>query len=149
MAHGFVTINKLNDQKRVIKYDHYRTEVEAQNRIVELHEMGLTDAFYVSEEDSTHNEHKVIIYPFCWTADPVAKTVTCDEEAINTLRHGKWLDRLRYKRNKYLEETDFYASNDRTLTDNMKTYRQDLRDLPANVDISKWPKITWPTKPED
>ena len=38
---------------------------------------------------------------------------------------------LRKQRDAKLAETDFYALSDVTMADNMKTYRQQLRDLPA------------------
>ena len=59
---------------------------------------------------------------------------------------------LRLQRNAKLAETDWTALADVTMADNMKTYRQALRDLPASAD----PKldsdnfltnVTWPTKP--
>lgn len=56
---------------------------------------------------------------------------------------------LRSERNKKLKETDWMASLDRTMTDAQKTYRQALRDLPANqtpTDI-RLSNITWPTEP--
>ena len=40
---------------------------------------------------------------------------------------------LRVKRNELLAETDYLALADVTLTDEMRTYRQALRDLPANT----------------
>ena len=52
---------------------------------------------------------------------------------------------LRSKRNQLLAETDYLALADSTLTDEMRSYRQALRDLPANtVDPSN---PVWPTKP--
>ena len=39
---------------------------------------------------------------------------------------------LRIERNKKIAETDWRASSDLTLSDDWKTYRQALRDLPAN-----------------
>jgi hypothetical protein len=52
---------------------------------------------------------------------------------------------LRRQRNQLLTETDYLALADSTLTDEMRTYRQALRDLPANtVDPSN---PVWPTKP--
>ena len=55
---------------------------------------------------------------------------------------------LREKRNRLLAETDFYALSDVTLSDDMKTYRKDLRDLPAGKDtVDKCNNATWPTKP--
>lgn len=52
---------------------------------------------------------------------------------------------LRAQRDRLLAETDVYALSDRTLSDEMRTYRQALRDLPANTSDPQNP--TWPTKP--
>ena len=47
-----------------------------------------------------------------------------------------------------LAETDFYALSDVTMSDEMKKYRQDLRDLPAGKDtVEKCKNATFPTKP--
>ena len=55
---------------------------------------------------------------------------------------------LREKRNRLLAETDFYALSDVTMSDDMKTYRQNLRDLPAGKDtVEKCDNATFPTKP--
>ena len=55
---------------------------------------------------------------------------------------------LRKKRNRLLAETDYLALSDNTLSDDMKTYRQNLRDLPAGKDtVEKCENATWPTKP--
>ena len=51
---------------------------------------------------------------------------------------------VRATRDGLLAETDFYALSDVTMSSDMTTYRQALRDLPANVDLSD---ITYPTKP--
>ena len=46
------------------------------------------------------------------------------------------------------EETDFHALSDVTLSDDMKTYRQALRDLPSGKDtVAKCKNATFPTKP--
>lgn len=50
-------------------------------------------------------------------------------------------------RNEKLSETDFYALSDVTMSTEMQTYRQALRDLPSH---SNWPHLEdsdWPTKP--
>ena len=52
---------------------------------------------------------------------------------------------LRSKRTSLLSDTDYLALSDATLTDDMKTYRQTLRDLPANTTDPANP--VWPTKP--
>jgi hypothetical protein len=58
------------------------------------------------------------------------------------------LAELRSKRNRLLAETDYLALSDNTLSDDMKKYRQDLRDLPAGKDtVEKCENATWPTKP--
>ena len=61
---------------------------------------------------------------------------------------------LRVERDRLLAETDWMANSDVTLADNWKTYRQQLRDLPASaspklssdgsLDMSS---VTFPTKP--
>ena len=56
---------------------------------------------------------------------------------------------LREKRNRLLAETDYYALSDVTMSDDMKNYRQDLRDLPSGKDtLEKVNNTTFPTKPE-
>jgi len=55
------------------------------------------------------------------------------------------LFRLRSKRNQLLTETDYLALADSTLTDEMRSYRQALRDLPTNTTDPANP--VWPTKP--
>jgi hypothetical protein len=52
---------------------------------------------------------------------------------------------LRRQRNQLLTETDYLALADATLTDEMRTYRQALRDLPANTVDPANP--VWPVKP--
>lgn len=55
------------------------------------------------------------------------------------------MSRLRSERNYLLSKTDYLALADSTLTDEMRTYRQALRDLPANTSDPANP--TWPVKP--
>ena len=52
---------------------------------------------------------------------------------------------LRQRRNQLLTETDYLALADSTLTDEMRDYRQALRDLPANTVDPANP--VWPVKP--
>jgi hypothetical protein len=55
---------------------------------------------------------------------------------------------LRSKRNRLLAETDFWGNSDMTMSDEMTTYRQALRDLPSGKDtVAKCTNATWPTKP--
>ena len=79
-------------------------------------------------------------------------TVDLTEEEIqerelfvkNELPTRQWAD-LRRKRRELLAETDYLALSDSTLTDEMRTYRQALRDLPANTADPANP--VWPVKP--
>jgi hypothetical protein len=64
------------------------------------------------------------------------------------------LKQLRIERNAKLAETDHHALSDVTLSDNMKTYRQQLRDLPAasggkdaTLKDGVLENVTWPQKP--
>ena len=81
---------------------------------------------------------------------------TAEEEAARDAEEQAWEDgalaraqaRLREERNRRLAETDFYALSDVTMSDDMKTYRQNLRDLPDGKDtVEKCENVTWPTKP--
>lgn len=58
------------------------------------------------------------------------------------------LDNLRTKRNKLLAETDYLALSDNTLSANMSTYRQALRDITNGLTtIEQVNNVTWPIKP--
>ena len=81
---------------------------------------------------------------------------TAEEETARDNEEAAWanaaparaLARLREKRNRLLAETDFYGNSDVTMSDDMKTYRQALRDLPDGKDtVEKCENATWPTKP--
>ena len=88
--------------------------------------------------------------------DGVTIQFTAEEEAARDAEEQAWEDgalaraqaRLREERNRRLAETDFYALSDVTMSDDMKTYRQNLRDLPSGKDtVEKCENVTWPTKP--
>ena len=82
--------------------------------------------------------------------------MTDEEQAEYDARQKAWTDgaaarrmrELRRQRDILLAETDFYALGDVTMSDNMKTYRQALRDItsqtPTDINLSN---INWPTKP--
>ena len=53
---------------------------------------------------------------------------------------------VRSNRDALLAETDWMANSDVTMTDAMTTYRQALRDVPAQEGFPQ--TITWPTAPE-
>ena len=75
--------------------------------------------------------------------------------AAQTARDNATAEENRAERNRRLAETDWMANSDVTMSDNWKTYRQALRDLPTH---SNWPNLKapnmdgsgdndWPVKP--
>ena len=56
---------------------------------------------------------------------------------------------LRQRRNNLLKDTDFYALSDVTMSADMTTYRQDLRDLTNGLStVADVNAVVYPTKPE-
>jgi len=88
--------------------------------------------------------------------DGVTVQLTAAEETARDNEEAAWaagedaraLADMREQRDRLLADTDFYALSDVTMSSDMTTYRQNLRDLPsgkttkADVDGA-----TWPTKP--
>ena len=54
---------------------------------------------------------------------------------------SKKLIRIKKLRDQKLLETDYFGVSDRTMSDAMKTSRQNLRDIPANYDSSKYDEL--------
>tara|TARA_B110001454_G_scaffold76114_1_gene73697 strand:- start:1918 stop:2205 length:288 start_codon:yes stop_codon:yes gene_type:complete len=67
-----------------------------------------------------------------------------DQQFEDKLSIYSW-DNVRKQRNSLLAETDFYANTDVTMSADMTTYRQALRDIPASTADSE--DVVWPTKP--
>ena len=81
-------------------------------------------------------------YHLKWDASK--KVIVKDDDALSVCQTAeKWKD-VRRDRNRRLAETDYLALSDQTLSNDMKTYRQALRDVPSQSDPDN---ITWPTKP--
>ena len=58
------------------------------------------------------------------------------------------MEDLRAKRNKLLVDTDHYALSDQTLSDDMRTYRQALRDITNGLTtVADVEAVVFPTKP--
>lgn len=69
-------------------------------------------------------------------------------KAYNDEAHTRAWVSLRIERNQKLADCDWRACSDVSLSDNWKTYRQELRDLPSKYDdTSVQGTITWPTEP--
>jgi|TARA_R100000479_G_scaffold108482_1_gene54490 uncharacterized protein (DUF2336 family) len=73
-----------------------------------------------------------------WNADAVATKETELENAYK-------LKQLRTERDRRLVETDHYGLSDQTMTSDMSTYRQALRDITKSA--TSLDDVTWPEKP--
>ena len=81
---------------------------------------------------------------------------TAEEEAARDAEEANWeagaFDRaikdLRQRRNALLSLTDFYALSDVTMSDEMKQYRKDLRDITEGLSTKEEVEAKeFPTKP--
>ena len=89
-------------------------------------------------KDGTYSYKWTEVNKFSKKADETAYLKTLDEETAKSLRN---------KRNKKLSETDWTSASDVTMSDDMKTYRQALRDITKH---ENWPNLKdedWPTPP--
>ena len=86
---------------------------------------------------------------------PVVEDMTSEELALKQAEEKAWndgaldraLNNLRTKRNTLLAKTDWTSSSDLTMSDDMKTYRQQLRDATTGLDtVEKVEAYTFPTE---
>ena len=87
----------------------------------------------------------------------VSVQLTAEEEAARDAEEAAFaagaFDRaiadVRAKRDRLIAQTDYHALSDNTLSAEMTTYRQALRDITNGVTtVEQANAITWPTKPE-
>ena len=70
------------------------------------------------------------------------------EQAFNDGALNRELEVLRNKRNKLLAETDYLGTSDNTMSSDMTTYRQELRDLTNGLTtVEEVQAVVFPTKP--
>tara|TARA_X000001382_G_scaffold97760_1_gene72080 strand:+ start:856 stop:1167 length:312 start_codon:yes stop_codon:yes gene_type:complete len=67
------------------------------------------------------------------TTEEIAKR-EADLQNFKDSEYDRLMLSLRNKRNLLLQETDYLSLSDTTLSDNMKTYRQELRDITNGID---------------
>ena len=127
--------------KRVTAEARAYSEAEADAKVVSMGADGSANAFHVLLPSGA---------PAFWVVDPVAKTVSYDQVSNDADTLERNLARLRTKRNSLLTSSDWTQSTDTQLSDEDKaswgSYRQSLRDLPANSPDPANP--TWPDAPE-
>lgn len=75
------------------------------------------------------------------------------ENKCEEIENNAPMEELRIQRNALLAETDWTALNDVTMSEEMKKYRQDLRDITKTAKVSldngKLKGVEWPKKPKD
>ena len=82
------------------------------------------------------------------TEDGVTTTKAEHEAAYQATLDERTAERNRTTRDAKLAETDFYALSDVTMSTEMTTYRQALRDITAHENWPNLEEADWPTKPE-
>ena len=80
------------------------------------------------------------------TTEEIAE-VNAKETAWNDGAFDRAIADLRFQRNILLSKTDWTSSSDLTMSDEMKTYRQELRDATNGLDtVEKVEAYTFPTE---
>jgi len=117
-----------------LRKDNSNTSFPRQPSLADLAEF---DMYPVTEVTPTLADGEKLVK--VWTPTLVSgewilahQAVTKTAEDLATESEVAWAN-LREQRDKLLAETDWTASTDVTMTADMTTYRQALRDLPANT----------------
>ena len=88
--------------------------------------------------------------------DGVLVDLTTEEKNFRNQEISEWntgaldraLDILRQKRKPLLEETDWLANSDVTMSEAMRTYRQELRDITNGLTtVAQVEAVEFPEKP--
>ena len=84
-----------------------------------------------------------------WNIDGVAKPTDSQLNSYDTAADLEdALYSIRVKRDRLIAETDYLALSDQTLSAEMSTYRQALRDITNGITtVEQANNVTWPTKP--
>jgi len=82
------------------------------------------------------------------TEDGVTTTKAEHEAAYQATLDAATATTNRATRDTKLAETDFYALSDVTMSAEMTTYRQALRDITSHANWPNLEEADWPTKPE-
>ena len=81
------------------------------------------------------------------TAEEIAAK-QAKEQAWNDGAFDRAMEDLREKRNALLQETDWMANSDVTMSSEMTTYRQQLRDITNGLTtVADVEAVVFPTKP--
>ena len=120
---------------------------------------------FINPEEAIGNYNQVVVYvnPDAPAGEKVQavdeatgeflyKAIPCTQDDIDRLQKYqdeapvRQMQEIRDHRNNLLAETDWMGNPDVTMSDAWKTYRQELRDIPASNTV--YENVTWPPKPE-
>ena len=114
----------------------------------------INEALMVWKPNSEYTLSGTTYSGLVWISSDTKPTESEVTAKITELNNAEPMRLLRVKRDRLLTACDWRASSDLTLADSWKTYRQSLRDLPANaspkldsdgnLDMSS---VTFPTEP--
>jgi len=79
--------------------------------------------------------------------DNVVHTKAEQETAYQTKLDDEAAERVRSERDRLLADTDWHGLSDVTMSAEMTTYRQALRDITTHADFPYLTDDDWPTKP--
>jgi hypothetical protein len=116
-----------------------------------LSEYGVYPVVYADMPTYDLSTHKVqqaeqpVLVDGTWTI--VYSAVALSAEEAQAIADGKARS-VRAQRDSLLAETDYLALSDNTLSAEMATYRQALRDITTHANFPHLEDADWPTKPE-
>jgi len=127
------------------------------------------DPVLASPKPSTTGDYKTVVrngveqdannnWVYAWTErdmfaeytdeDGVVHTKAEQETAYQTTLDDEAAERVRTERDRLLAETDWTGLSDVTMSAEMTTYRQALRDITDHTNFPYLTDADWPTKPE-
>ena len=74
------------------------------------------------------------------SAEEIA-VIEADRKEWNDAKPTRQLAEIRKIRNRKLSETDYLAMSDNTMSDEMKTYRQSMRDIPQDYSEDRYDEL--------
>ena len=92
--------------------------------------------------------HKMLNGNRVWLTAEEEAARDAEEQAARDGAFDRAIARLREQRTRLLSDTDFYALQDVTMSEDMTTYRQALRDITKGLTtVEEVKAVTFPTKP--
>jgi hypothetical protein len=93
-------------------------------------------------------DHKLVDGVKVVLSDAEIEQRNSEEAAWNAGAFDRAINNLRQRRNSLLAQTDYQALVDNTLSEPMKAYRQQLRDLTEGLStVEQVNSVVFPTKP--